>query len=269
MREASDFKEECDSLSALLLDQSTIDLNSKTQFKEWTIEDVIAHLHMWNHAAAITLDSREKFQDFFKFIMKRMSAGDDHPKLQRAWLDRYQDGIRGQDLVEAWRSFYPTLAEKYSDADPQTRVAWAGPDMNASAKIIARQMETWAHAQEIFDILGADRVDTDRIRNIAHLGVTTYSWTFRNRGSEPPQPKPYIQLEAPSGDIWEWNTPQDNNKVTGTATEFCQVVTQTRNLADTSIITTGENARGWMEIAQCFAGEPNDPPDKGMRHKVL
>jgi len=268
MQEAKDFGEECDSLAAILMDAPENDLQRITLFKDWTIEDVTGHLHMWNHAASITLESREKFQDFFKFVMERMGAGDNHPQMQRQWLDQTKKGLSGKALFEAWHSFYPKLTERYANTNPETRLAWAGPDMSAQSKIIARQMETWAHGQEVFDVLGITRVDTDRIRNIAHLGVTTYSWTFRNRGETPPKPKPYIRLNAPSGTIWEWNEPQDANQVTGNATEFCQVVTQTRNIDDTTIKMVGDSAISWMSIAQCFAGAPNEPPAKGMRHKV-
>ena len=53
--------------------------------------------------------------------------------------------------------------------------------------------------------------------------------------------------------------------IEGLAEEFCQVVTQTRNIADTSLIVTGKNAAAWMEIAQCFAGAPETPPAPGTR----
>ena len=56
---------------------------------------------------------------------------------------------------------------KFAAADPKARVKWAGPDMSIRSSITARQMETWAHAQEVFDILGLERVESDRIRNIA------------------------------------------------------------------------------------------------------
>jgi len=171
-------------------------------------------------------------------------------------------------LFDEWRDFYPSLADKFFNADPDHRLAWAGPDMSAKSCIIARQMETWAHGQAVFDSLGLTREDTDRIKNIAHLGVTTYSWTFKNRRLEVPRPKPYVRLAAPSGAVWEWNEPQDGNAVTGDAVQFAQVVTQTRNIADTALATTGPAAARWMEIAQCFAGAPETPPAKGARCKI-
>ena len=55
------------------------------------------------------------------------------------------------------------------------------------------------------------------------------------------------------------------NRIEGQASEFCQVVTQVRNIADTSLRVTGDPATRWMAIAQCFAGPPVDPPAKGVR----
>lgn len=267
MQEAGDFKAESDSLASLLQTADAAVFETVTQFKDWTIDDVIGHLHLWNVAAMATLESREAFQALIAGVTRQFREGKNHIEAQRVWLDETQNGIRGRDLFDAYRRFYPILASAYSDADPQARVAWAGPDMSTQSKIIARQMETWAHGQEIFDCLGQDRTEGDRIRNIAHLGVTTYGWTFRNRKEEPPSPKPYVRLTAPSGAIWDWNEPQDDNTVIGSAVEFAQIVTQTRNVADTSIKTIGDSALRWMAVAQCFAGAAETPPSKGQRHK--
>ena len=56
--------------------------------------------------------------------------------------------------------------------------------MSARSKITARHMETWAHGQEVFDALGKDREEKDRIKNIVHMGVIAYGWTFVNRKLE-------------------------------------------------------------------------------------
>ena len=44
--------------------------------------------------------------------------------------------------------------------------------------------------------------------------------------------------------------------ISGSATEFSQVVTQVRNINDTSLKVSGKIANEWMSIAQCFAGPP-------------
>jgi uncharacterized protein (TIGR03084 family) len=81
----------------------------------------------------------------------------------------------------------------------------------------------------------------------------------------PPLIKPHVRLDAPSGAIWQWNPPDQNDRIEGSAVDFCQVVTQGRNILDTRLEVAGEAAQQWMEIAQCFAGAPVDPPRKGER----
>ena len=50
---------------------------------------------------------------------------------------------------------------------------------------------------------------------------------------------PYVCLTAPSGEIWEFGEPSTEEVVEGSASEFCQVVTQVRNIADTQIRVVG------------------------------
>jgi uncharacterized protein (TIGR03084 family) len=105
-----------------------------------------------------------------------------------------------------------------------------------------------------------EREPTARLRNIAEIGVRTYGWTFANRGMSVPAPAPYVRLEGPLGALWEWNDSTPKNSVVGSALDFCQVVTQVRNVADTALKVTGEPACRWMSLAQCFAGPPENPP---------
>ena len=140
--------------------------------------------------------------------------------------------------------------------------------MSARSSITARQMETWAHAQEVFDLLGLDREETDRIRNIVFLGLNTFGWTYAVRGMEVPDTVPALHLTAPSGDVWTWNADETANRITGKAVDFAQVVTQVRNVADTSLDVEGPIATEWMSMAQCFAGAPETPPAPGSRHKA-
>ena len=53
--------------------------------------------------------------------------------------------------------------------------------------------------------------------------------------------------------------------IKGKASDFCHVVTQNRNIKDTDLEVRGKISEHWMSIAQCFAGEPEDPPDQGTR----
>ncbi len=199
----------------------------------------------------LALQSREEFE-----------AAKADPKTVAGIMNPTQTG--GQLLADWW-SYFNEMCERLGASDPKFRVPWFGPDMGVMMFTTARQMETWAHAQDIYDLLKRPRNNTDRIKNIAVIGVRTYGWTFANRKLEPPGPAPYVRLTAPSGDIWEFNDPDEENRVEGSAVEFCHVVTQGRNIADVSLEVVGEPASAWMAIAQCFAGPPEDPPAPGSR----
>ena len=64
------------------------------------------------------------------------------------------------------------------------------------------------------------------------------------------------------GHRFQWGYPP---VISGMAHEFAQVVTQTRNIADTQLECEGEVAQLWMKNAQCFAGAPAEPPAPGFR----
>ena len=83
-----------------------------------------------------------------------------------------------------------------------------------------------------------------------------------------PDPVPFVNLTSPSGENWEWNDNQSRSSIRGNAVEFAQVVTQVRNIKDTSLEVIGHSADQWMSLAQCFAGAPITPPAKGSRYKV-
>lgn len=261
--QVTDFLAESEALHALLAPLADRDFERETQFRGYTIGDVVGHLHHWNVAADLSLRDPEAFQAFFAGIAQGIGAGRRLPELCREWLG----GLAGRALLAEWRRFYHELVAHFGKADPKARVKWAGPDMSVRSSITARLMETWAHGQEVYDVLGAERTDTDRIRNVAQLGVGTFRWSFVNRKLEVPAEVPYVRLRAPSGATWEWNEPSSAARVEGDATEFCQVVTQVRSFADTRLVATGESARRWMAIAQCFAGAPADPPAPGTRFR--
>ena len=161
------------------------------------------------------------------------------------------------------------LCGQLSGLPPDTRLKWSGPDMGVRMFTTARQMETWSHAQAIYDLLGVERpAPSPRLRNVAELGVRTFGWAYRNRGLAVPPVLPSVRLDTPFGEPWTWEQPGSGDAVEGPAIDFCQVVTQTRNVADTRLRVTGEAARHWMGIVQCFAGPPEDPPAPGTRRRA-
>lgn len=258
MQEAEDFRQESRALHALLAPLDPDSFTAPTQFKGWSVNDVLQHLHVWNEMAGLQLTDEAELERRFGRLIEL--AGD-----LRAYEAEALDGLSGADLLAAWIEGVERLADLYQSADPKQRLKWVGPSMSARSSITARLMETWAHGQEIYDEVGVVRENADRIHGIVVLGVNTYRWTYAARGAEPPGAMPQLVLTAPSGDVWTFGEGSENGVVEGLAEEFCQVVTQTRNVADTQLNVTGDVARDWMSKAQCFAGAAAEPPAPGQR----
>lgn len=256
-----DLREEGDELYQLLDEMDTAYWTQVSTFKAWTVWDVIAHLHLSDHMALTSLRS----SDDFKTLMRDMAKSGSMRAYTNAWLTEDGHSANGPELLIRWRSMFLELCAALSEADPDERFAWAGPGMKARMFATARQMETWAHGWEIYDLRQVERRHSDRLKNIATIGVRTFGWSFTNRKLAKPETAPYIELTAPSGAVWTFNDEDTTNLVRGSAVEFCQVVTQVRNIADTHLQVSGDTAHAWMAIAQCFAGPPEDPPAPGSR----
>ncbi len=265
LQQVIDFHEEGRELRGLLETLSDSDWDRKTLFKDWSVNDVILHLHCGDLSAAASVRDPAEFDAMRRATQERRQAG--NLSMIEESRQRFPN-LHGRELMRRWWAQLEDLCMLLANKDPNERLSWAGPTMAVKMFTTARQMETWAHGQEIYDVMGRDRVFHDRLKNIAVIGVRTFGWAFTNRNEQVPPEIPYVRLTGPSGDVWEWNDPASANSVQGDGVEFCQVVTQTRGVGDTRLVVKGDIATRWMAIAQCFAGPPNDPPAKGARHKA-
>ena len=221
-----------------------------TPFKDRTVNWVVKHLHDADRWAYHSITDPD---DFRRWVANRNRSNDDSEELQ------------GRALLERWITYLHQLCDKLGEVDPSLRAPWFGPDMGVRMMATARQMETWSHGQDVYDLFKLPRKNSDRIKNICHIGVRTYGWTFVNRELTVPEPVPFVRLIAPSGAEWTWGEEQTDEYVAGDAVEFAHVVTQGRNIQEVQLEVHGPNAKRWMEIAQCFAGPPETPPPPGHR----
>lgn len=261
LQESRDFQAEAEALHAFLGSLEEADWSRPTAFQGWTPWDVVAHLHFFDLVSRVAVGGREPFAARRDALIQAVASGSTNAEIARRELGH----LDAAALREAWITTARALARELGGLDPKARLPWFGPDMGVRMFTTARLMETWAHGQEVYDLLGASRPPTDRLKHVATLGVKTFGWTFVNRREEPPGSPPHVRLLAPSGEVWTWNEPSEAECVRGDALDFCHVVTQTRNVADTALEVIGPVATRWMSIAQCFAGPPADPPKPGQR----
>ncbi len=225
----------------------------------WTIADQIAHLTYFDATAALAIRDTAAFIEHRAHLVQLMADPDSTEAETMGPLR----ALTGEGLLSEWRANRRALEAAGRGLAEDARVEWYGPSMGAKSFLTARLMEAWAHGQDVVDTLGATRPASDRLRHIAQLGVITRGWSYINRGLEVPAGNVAVTLTAPSGEVWEWSQENADATVSGSAEEFCMVVTQRRHVDDTNLVTDGELARDWMLQAQAFAGGATDGPSAG------
>jgi len=230
-------------------------------FRGWNIYETIAHLWYFDRCALLALTEPAAFELDAEAITDVLRRDASLP----AFIDRRMGRLSASQLLIAWRDVREALGSLLQQLDPTRRVPWIGPALALRTLAANRLMETWAHGQDIVDSLGIARKNGERLRHIAQLGIAGYRACFFNRGMAAPTQMPYVQLSAPSGDRWTWGEPDAPSTIEGRAEDFCLVVTQRRNVADTGLRLHGTPARHWMSIAQCSVGPASDPPAPRVR----
>jgi uncharacterized protein (TIGR03084 family) len=258
-RLVAELREECEALRQFLARLAPEDWTRRTPFFDWTVADEVKHLHLVDHFGIVSMSRPETFPDLVTEVRAGQAQG---VELSQRMRDQFGH-LAPDQLLEQWTSTWRELADSFAASPPEHRIPWFGPEMSVASFAAARQMEVWAHGQDIYDVMQVRRMNGDRIRNICDLGVRTQGWSFRNRKLDKPVP-PEVRLAAPSGLEWVWNEGA-MEKISGPAEEFALVVTQRRHVDDTALKVEGARARHWMEIAQCFAGATETGPPPGSR----
>jgi uncharacterized protein (TIGR03084 family) len=258
---SDDLRNEYRDLADLVRTLTPAQWRLRSDFYGWTPWDEIAHLCFFDETGLLSATDSDAFAADTATLNATLATGKEISAIAR---EKYGH-LDGAELLAYWEPLSTQLADALAALDPKARLPWYGPTMSARSFATARLMETWAHGQDVWDVVGRRRPATDRLRHIAHIGVTTFGWSFVNRKQPVPAVVPYIELDAPQGGVWTWGDAASSETIRGPADDFCLLVTQRRNLADTALRYSDGSARDWLRIAQCFAGPPADAPEPGVR----
>lgn len=257
----ADLVAEQDALDEVVSAIDGVQWNLETASAGWTVADQIGHLAYFDATAALAISDPDAFRAHVGELLQ-LSGKDD--AVDGLTLAEFR-AMTPRSLLTIWRSNRTDLEAVAGGLADDTRVIWYGPSMGAKSFLTARLMECWAHGQDVVDAIGAHREPTDRLIHIVRLGFITRGWTYANRGLDVPGVDVSVQLVAPSGAEWTLGPENAECRVSGSAEDFCLVVTQRRHVDDTDLVIDGAPAREWMGMAQAFAGPATDGPAAGTR----
>ena len=257
----SDLRDEGDELDALVAELPDADWALPTPAEGWTVAHQVAHLAWTDDRALLSVTDPEAFAaEIADAVRVSMSP--------QRWVDDGADeGTRTSpaELLCRWRDGRGTLAAALATVPNGTKLPWYGPPMSAASMATARLMETWAHTTDVADALLVRRKPTARLRHVAHLGVRTRDFAYGVRTLTPPAEEFRVELTAPDGELWTWGPADAAQRVTGSALDFCLLVTQRIHRDDTGLVAVGADASRWLDIAQAFAGSPGEGRKPGDR----
>jgi uncharacterized protein (TIGR03084 family) len=245
----ADLQAESDDLDALVAPLAAHDWARVTPAPGWTVAHQIGHLLWTDRVALLSVTDESGFADMLT------TAAADPGGFVDAGAEELA-AVPAAELLADWRDTRARLHAALLEVADGRKLPWFGPPMSASSMATARLMETWAHGLDVADALGVTRAPTDRLRSIAHIGVRTRDYAYFVNNLTPPTEPFFVELSAPSGDTWSWGPSEANQRVTGSAEDFCFLVTQRRALSALDVTAVGEDAQRWLEIAQAFAGPP-------------
>ena len=245
----ADLAAEGDRLERLVAGLDEDGWRTPTPAPGWDVAAQVAHL-AWTDRAALAAATDKGAWD--AMVLDALADPEGYVDQQALAV------AREPDLMERWRRGRAVLHAALTAYPRGERMPWFGPPMSATSMATARLMETWAHSLDVHDALGVAVVDTDRIRHVAHLGVRTRDFAHRLHGLDAPAEEFRIDLVAPSEDVWSWGPDDAAQTLTGSAGDFCRLVTQRVHRDDTDLVATGADVDRWLDIAQAFAGQPGE-----------
>jgi uncharacterized protein (TIGR03084 family) len=245
----ADLRAESADLDSMVADLPADRWAAMTPAPGWTIAHQVGHL-LWTDRVALTAVTDEA-----GFAAVLAEAAKD----PTGFVDAAAEDLAAlppDRLLADWRQTRDRLHDELLTVADGHKLPWFGPPMSAPSMATARLMETWAHGLDVADTLGVPRPPTTRLRSVAHIGVRTRDFAFVINGLTPPAEPFRLELRAPDRSTWSWGPEDAAQRVTGSAEDFCMLVTQRRPQAALDVTADGADAEKWLGIAQAFAGPP-------------
>jgi uncharacterized protein (TIGR03084 family) len=227
----------------------------------WTVAHQIAHLTATFGLAGLAASDPDGF------IALASTLSDDFDANVRGAMAPYL-AAPPPVLLTRFREVRAAAERALAAVPPEATVPWLVRPLPAPVLASAGMMELFGHGQDIADALGVQLARTDRIGFLVGFAVRVWDFGYLARGLQVPDVEFRFEITAPSGVLWEFGPADAEQRISGPAEDFCQLVTRRRHRADLAVTASGPDAVHWLEIAQAYrgpAGEGRSPGQFGAR----
>jgi uncharacterized protein (TIGR03084 family) len=238
---------ECDALDALLDGLSLPDWNLQTPAPGWTITHQVAHLAATFQLAGLAAADPEAFTALLATLDRSFELN--VLRAMRPYLNDPPDV-----LMQRWRDERAYASKALAAVADTELVPWLVNPLPPAVLAMAGMMEAFAHGQDIFDAVGMRPERDDRVRFLVEFAVRTWTFGYLARNEPVPEVEFRYELASPSGQLWTFGPAGSEERITGSAVDFCLLTTRRRHPADLDLTATGEQAEHWLDIAQCYRG---------------
>ncbi|WP_309116056.1 TIGR03084 family metal-binding protein [Saccharothrix sp.] len=220
----------------------------------WTVKHQVAHLTAIFAMAGLAAADGDRFRAMMSGLSDDFDANVAGAMAPHLALDT-------TELVNRWQMTKATSIGALAAVPADAVVPWLVNPLPPSVLASAGMMELFGHGQDVADALGVHREWDDRLGFLVGFAVRTKDFGYLARGEEPPADEFRFEITAPSGKRWDFGPEDAAQRVTGSAEDFCLLVTRRRHHTDLDVRAEGELATRWLEIAQAYRG----PAGEGRR----
>ncbi|GGZ48880.1 wyosine base formation [Streptomyces inusitatus] len=236
-----------DEIDRLVAELDERQWDTPTPAPGWTIKHQIAHLAFIFRLAGAAAGAPEAFK------AAAAAAAEDFDGAVNAALAGYLDKPAAT-VLDIWREERAKAGAALAAVPAGALVPWLVNPLPAPVLACAGIMELFGHGQDVADALGIRREPTDGIRHLVGFATLTRDFGYQARGLTPPSEPFRFELTGPSGALWEFGPADAEQRITGSAHDFCLLATRRRHRADLELSATGAEADRYLDIAQAYRG---------------
>jgi uncharacterized protein (TIGR03084 family) len=244
----ADLTAEAAEVDALVAGLAEDEWDTPTAAPGWPVRHQIGHLAFIFRLAGLAAAQPEVFTE----LTRSVAAVGFDAAVNGALEEFIHDPA--EVLLSRWRAERDTGIKALAAVPGDQLVPWLVNPLPPYVLACAGMMELFGHGQDVADALGVRRERTDRIKHLVGFAVRVRDFGYEARNLTPPAEEFRFELTAPSGALWAFGPADATQRVSGSAEDFCLLVTRRRHRYDLDIRAKGTLADQWLDIAQAYRG---------------